>query len=114
MQAVRNDLTSLSADQAAQVEALTYSVASLNVQLVQERNYRAIFGSQLQLMALMNVDMGVPPNVAKGVYDAAKATYPEFYRSYTFEQWIGFLQGTGLIAIAPNGNYVDGVRARTA
>jgi hypothetical protein len=28
------------------------------------------------------------------------------YRSYTFEQWIGFLQGTGLITIAPNGNYV--------
>jgi hypothetical protein len=57
-------------------------------------------------MALMNVDMGVPPNVAKGVYDTAKTAYPEVYRSYTFEQWIGYLQGTGLINIAPNGNYV--------
>src|SRR5262249_46537463 len=76
------------------------------IQLAHEKSYRAIFGSQLQLMALMNVDIGVPPNIAKGVYDTAKTAYPEVYRSYTFEQWIGFLQKTGLIATAPNGNYV--------
>jgi hypothetical protein len=106
VQAVRNDLKTLSADPAAQVEALTYSVASLNIQVAYERSYRIIFGSQLRLMQLMNVDIGVPPDVAKGVYDTAKTAYPEFYRSYTFEQWIWFLQGTGLITIAPNGNYV--------
>jgi hypothetical protein len=106
VQAIRKDLTTLSADQAAQVEALTYSVASLNIQLAHERTYRAIFGSQLQLMALMNVDIGVPPDVAKSVYHTAKTAYPDFYRSYTFEQWIRFLQGTGLITIVPNGNYV--------
>jgi len=107
VQAVRNDLTTIiGTDPKAQVEALTYNVASLNIQLAYERSYRAIFGSQLQLMQLMNVDIGVPPNVAKGIYDRAKTTYPEVYRSYTFEQWIGFLQGTGLISIAPNGNYV--------
>jgi len=106
VQAVRNDLTTFGANQAAQVEALTYSVASLNIQLAHERNYRAIFGSQLQLLALMNADIGVPANVARNVYDTAKTTYPEVYRSYTFEQWIGFLQSTGLITIAPNGNYV--------
>src|SRR5262245_22436193 len=105
-QAVRKDLEILSGDQTAQLEALTYAVASLNIQLAHERNYRVIFGSQLQLMALMNVDVGVPPNVAKGVYDTAKAAYPEVYRSYIFDQWIGFLQDTGLITVAPNGNYV--------
>src|SRR5262249_42264766 len=52
VQAVRNDLTALSTDPAAQLEALTYSFASVNIQLAHERNYRAIFGSQLQLMAL--------------------------------------------------------------
>src|SRR5262249_50060135 len=106
VQAVRKDVTTLSADQTAQMEALTYSTASLNIQLAHERNYRAIFGSQLQLLALMNVDVGVPPNIAKGVYDRAKTDYPKDYHSYTFEQWIGFLQSTGLISVAPNGNYV--------
>jgi len=106
VQAVRKDVTTLSADQRAQIEVLTYSAASLNIQLAHERNYRAIFGSQLQLLALMNVDVGVPPNIAKGVYDRAKTDYPQVYRSYTFEQWIGFLQSTGLISVAPNGNYV--------
>jgi hypothetical protein len=56
-------------------------------------------------MAQMNTDAGVTPDVARSIYETAKATYSDVYRSFTFEQWIGFLLG-GLITTAPNGNYV--------
>jgi hypothetical protein len=106
IQATRSELpTKIGPDQKDQIEALLYLSASLNVQLAHERNYNAIFGSQLQLLAQMNVDVGVQPIIAQAVYDAAKSANPEVYRSFTFEQWIGFLLG-GVITIAPNGNYV--------
>jgi hypothetical protein len=54
----------------------------------------------------MNVDHGVPQDVARQTYEAAKSTYPEVYRHFPFEHWIGFLQNGGLITVAPSGNYV--------
>jgi hypothetical protein len=93
-------------DQNDQIEGLIYNSVSLDVQLVHERNYNSIFGSQLNLLAQMNVDLGVPSSVAKGIYETAKAANPEVYRTYTFEQWIGFLQNAGLCATAPNDHYV--------
>jgi len=93
-------------DLTAQNEVLTYAVASLNIQLGHERNYNLIFGSQLRLMAQMNVDMGVPPSVAIKIYNETKAAFPDAYQTYTFDHWIGFLRNSGLIAIASNGNYV--------
>ena len=110
---VRDDLTkNVGPDPKNQVEALTYLSAGLNVQLAHERNYNAIFGSQLQLLEQMNPGIGVPPSVARQIYDAAKAASPEeVYRNYTFDQWIAFLQNGGLITVAEHGlgtvgNYV--------
>jgi len=106
MQAVRSELTKLvGPNPTDQLEALHYYSAALSIQLAHERNYNVIFGSQLQLLAQMNVDAGVPQSVARAIYDTAKSANPEAYQAYTFEQWIGFLQG-GLITVAPNGNYV--------
>jgi hypothetical protein len=107
VQTTRSELaTKIGPNPKDQFEALLYLSAALNVQLSHEKNYNVIFGSQLQLLAQMNVDVGVQPSVAKAIYDAAKAAHPEVYRAYTFEQWIAFLQGGGLIIIAPSGNYV--------
>jgi len=107
VQAIRRDLTNIiGPDLKNQFEALIYYSASCNVALAHERNYSAIFGSQLQLLAQMNVDLGVLPSVARQIYDAAKSANPEVYRAYPFEQWIAFLQNGGLITRAPNGNYV--------
>jgi len=89
-----------------QVESLLYFSASLSVQLGHERNYRMIFGSQLQLLEMMNADVGVSKEAAKSTYDAARTAYSDVYRSITFEQWIGFLINAGLCNVAPNGNYV--------
>jgi hypothetical protein len=109
---IRDDLTKdVGPDPKNQVEALTYLSAGLNVQLTHERNYNAIFGSQLQLLEQMNPAIGVPPSVPRQIYDAAKAAFPEMYRDYTFDQWIAFLQNGGLITVGGHslstlGNYV--------
>jgi hypothetical protein len=106
VQAIRRDLTNtIGPDLKNQFEALIYYSASRNVALVHERNYNAIFGSQLQLLAQMNVDLGVPPSVARQIYDATKSANPEVYRAYPFEHWLAFLQNGGLITVASNGNY---------
>jgi hypothetical protein len=107
VQAIRRDLeTTFGSNPQDQVEGLIYFGASLNVQLIHERNYRMIFGSQLQLLEMMNADVGVPSAAVMNVYNTAKAAHPDIYRSITFEQWIGFLLNAGLCNVALNGNYV--------
>ena len=104
---VRSDLIAkIGQNPQDQVEALIYALASMNIQLAHEKNYNLIFGSQVALLAQMNTDAGVPPAVARSSYDNAKSAFPDLYRTYSYEQWIGFLQGSGLCTIAPNGNYV--------
>jgi hypothetical protein len=89
VQKIRSELSnSFASDPQAQNDVLTHGLASLNIQLQHERNYREIFGSQLKLLALMNTDAGVLPSVARQVYDEAKAKYPQVYQTYSFEQWI--------------------------
>ena len=105
VQKIRRELLS-SIDPQAQTDVLTHGLASLNIQLQHERNYRAIFGSQLTLLGAMNTDAGVPPSTARQIYDVTKSKYPEVYQTYSFDQWIGFLLNGGLVAVAPNGNYV--------
>jgi hypothetical protein len=87
-----------------QIEGLVYVVASLNVQLTHERHFIAIYGSQLRLMEQM-IGTGVSADVARKFYEEAKAMFPDVYRSYTFEQWITFLVGSGLVTVG-QGNYV--------
>jgi hypothetical protein len=107
VQAVRADLPDkLGNNQTDQLEGLIYTVASLNVQLAHERTYNTIFGSQIQLLTQMVPAMGASPQMARETYEQAKSTHPEFYRTYSFGDWIGFLLGSGLCAVAQNGNYV--------
>jgi hypothetical protein len=98
VQVVRADVPNRAGnDLAAQKEVLVYTVASLNIQLSHERNYNIVFGSQIQLLAQANTDMGVSQDVARETYELAKSRYPDFYSKSSFEQWIGFLENTGLI-----------------
>jgi hypothetical protein len=87
-----------------QIEALEYLAAALNVQLSHERNYNTIFGSQLGLLAQANA--GVTPEMARALYEKAKAANPTLYSTYTFDQWIGFLINSGLLQLGPRGAYV--------
>jgi hypothetical protein len=104
---VRADLMAKIGDNPAdQIEALMYTVASLNIQVTHERNYNIMYGSQLRLLHLMTSAFGITRDDAKTFFEEAKSTWPDFYRSVTFEQWIGFLQQSGLCTVDPNGNYV--------
>src|SRR5262249_13978538 len=81
---------------ADQLEGLAYALASLNIQLSHEKNYNAIFGSQLRLLEQMIAGSGVPVEIARKTFEEAKSAFPEVYRDFTFDQWIGFLMGSGL------------------
>jgi hypothetical protein len=106
-QAIRQQLaTAIGPTPQDQLEGLIYLAASLNVQLIHERNYGMIFGSQIRLLAQMNSQLQVTPAEAMQVYNEAKTAYPDPYRSIPFEHWIGFLTAAGLCAIGPNGNYL--------
>jgi hypothetical protein len=105
-QRVRADVNQVGSNPTDQVEALIYTVALLNIQIAHERNYNAIYGSQLRLLAQMTSAVGASPAVARQVFEEAKAAYPDAYRSDTFERWTGFLLASGLCTITQDGNYV--------
>jgi hypothetical protein len=102
-QKLRADLSGVSPSQ--QLEALPYFVAALGIQLSHERNYIAIFGSQLNLLAQANGASGITPELANALYEQAKAAYPQVYAALRLDQWIGFLITAGLL-IQSGGAYV--------
>jgi hypothetical protein len=69
-----------------------------------ERNYNAIFGGQLNLLAQANAGGGAIPATAQAIYETARSVLPEFYKNFTFQQWIGFLTNSGLVEVGPTGN----------
>jgi hypothetical protein len=97
-QKVRADLGALGPNPTDQVEGLVYLVASLHIQLLHEKNYNSIYGSQLRLMEQM-IGGGASVELAQKIYDEAKSAFPEIYRNITFEQWITFLVASGLCTV---------------
>jgi hypothetical protein len=107
MEYTRNELKSRKiTDPTDQSELLLYYAAALAVVLNHDRNYRAIFGSQLELLMQMDIERGMEPSAARAFYDAAKAATPNAYSYITFDVWFSFFRGANLITVAPNGNYV--------
>jgi hypothetical protein len=96
LQKLRTELTALWTNTSDQMETLWYLAASLSVQLAHEKNYNAIFGSQLNLLAQANGAGGITPAFANALYEQAKAANPQLYTTYRFDQWIGFLINAGL------------------
>jgi hypothetical protein len=64
-----------------------------------EKLYRLIWASQMELLGGANQSGGVTHETALRYYDAAAQTAPHVYPQYTFDQWIGFLRGTGFIDV---------------
>ncbi|HEY0786669.1 MAG TPA: hypothetical protein VGD62_12425, partial [Acidobacteriaceae bacterium] len=56
-----------------------------------ERLYRLIFGSQITAMRLLNLSGPHPSKVLRPIYDKAVTQSPEYFSTYTFEAWLGFL-----------------------
>jgi hypothetical protein len=96
VQVLKNTLNSRTQNKDEQIEMLVHALASANIQLIHERVYRTIFGSQMEALVSMNNPSGATQETLKRFYDAAAAQYPELYRTITFENWISFVIQSGL------------------
>jgi hypothetical protein len=84
-------------DKDQKIEILLHALASTNVQLVHERNYNQIFGSQIVALNQMNQIGGSDEQALKDIYNNAVARWPESYKHFTFEDWKAFLLKSGLV-----------------
>lgn len=92
-----NILKEIGPDKESQNDALVHVAAAFSVQLGHERAYRLIFGSQLSALAQMNGAAGASKESVKAIYDQAVATFPDFYKGFSFEAWIGFLKNSQFV-----------------
>ncbi len=94
------------------VKVLAKHHANLQIRSAYSEMYHVIFGSQLLLLQSLNVQSKpVEPQFLVTFYESAKYQYPEFYKTYTFENYINFLKSVGLIN-TENGNYFITVLGR--
>lgn len=59
--------------------------------------YRLIFGSQISAIEFLNANQAIPRDSLRTFYAAAVTQYPDFYQSYSYDQWLGFLESQMLI-----------------
>ncbi len=69
---------------------IRYSATVLGTALF-EYLWWQIFGSQLRLMQTLN-SKALPLEDARRYYDEGAQNRPEFYKAYSFEQWLAFLR----------------------
>ncbi|MEY9428868.1 hypothetical protein ABH975_004183 [Bradyrhizobium ottawaense] len=68
-----------------------------------ERTYNFIFGSQLLLLERLN-SSPLSLDDLKEFYERGKTAFPEIYKTYTFEQWLAFLESSSLVARVNGGS----------
>jgi hypothetical protein len=85
-----------------QLELMTYGIASLNIQLTHERNYRNIYGSQANALISMNAAGGASEDTLKQIYAQAAVQWPDLYKHVSFNGWGGFLVASGLAVQVEN------------
>lgn len=61
--------------------------------------YNVIFGSQIVGLRNLNERGRAPLVEARAFYDHYKTAYPQFYNTYPFENWLGFLSRQELIRV---------------
>jgi hypothetical protein len=98
VQSIKQELVTASRDKDEQIDLLAYVLASTNIQLVHERTYRNIFGSQMQALLSINNPGGATDQAVRKIYDEAAAQNAEVYEKISFQQWTDFLLLSGLIA----------------
>lgn len=68
-----------------------------------EQIYSVIFGSQIQILELLNTGVIENKQSLKHFYDIAAKTYPETYQQYDYESYFNFLTAYNLIDCDHNG-----------
>lgn len=96
-----------------QVKVLARHLAAFQLAYSYQRIDRLIFGSQLEILLHLNtLSSPVPRDSVRPFYEQAVAEAPDFFSSYPFESYLGFLSSNGLIhdangqlTITPEGRY---------
>lgn len=84
-------------DEGKRFDVLVRVVAEARLVAFFERIYGLIFGSQIQLLRLLNIE-NLKIDAVKAFFDTVQAQYPEvFNKSDAFDSWLGFLIGNGLV-----------------
>jgi hypothetical protein len=75
-------------------------LAGATIALEFERIYADIWGSQIASLQFLNsASPGVASTRLQPAYDRAAKQWPAFYKNYSFENWLGFLERNGLVEI---------------
>lgn len=83
------------------INVLVRHLAAVQMANNYQRIDRVIFGSQLEILLHLNSQSApVPRDTVRGLYDAAAASAPDFFKSYSFDPYLKFLSSNGLIADA--------------
>jgi len=72
-------------------------LAALAISYSFEKTYFPIFGSQILALQVLNSSGRAEENNLRTFYDYAANAAPEFYKTYPFESWMGFMKNSLLI-----------------
>lgn len=97
--AIKDDIKNRGLTDPEAIEALIRYLANAQITLVFNEIDRKIWGSQVELLQHLNSSPGCSAEALRFFYDLAvsRATNQEAFREYTFEQYLQFLTGHGLI-----------------
>lgn len=84
-------------DEAETTEVLIRNLALFQWIAFSERTYRIIFGSQISLLNYIDQNGSQPENRVRAMYAEAAAGNPEFYLTFDYLNWLGFLIGQNLL-----------------
>ena len=85
-------------------EILVRHLAATQLSVRCERTHRLIYGSQVLALHMMN-GASQPETALNSIFENARAKEPQFYGSYTVEDWIGFLITEGAVIKTDDGQY---------
>ena len=79
----------------ADTDQLYTVVAGLGLALGFEKLHKAIYGSQLAVLQLLNQagTVGLEARTLRPIYDQAAGQYPAIYSSDSFDRWLSFPEG---------------------
>jgi len=96
--AIRDFLTREGINTAEDKEkVLIRHLAASELTLVFSRVDFLLYKSQLKILEFLNSNPSAPKQMARDVYNAAVAFYPEVLKDYPFEKYLGFLKTNNLI-----------------
>lgn len=68
--------------------------------------YRLIYGSQIEILYKLETNNNETKDSIKYIYDNAVAKLPDFYKDYSYGQYLQFMEKYAVIYIAENNNIV--------